>query len=105
MTLTAAEKAVVVARRRKKRARPGYRQEAALRLKMAVTEALRAAARDDRLVWVRRERSERATSPSRRAALEAAREMVPLRSTPRVPCAQNTRRAATPAGAMLALLA
>ncbi len=44
MTITEAERQVRIARRRKKNARPGYRQKAALRLEMAVTTALAAAA-------------------------------------------------------------
>lgn len=40
MTLISAEKAVVIARRRKKLARPGMKQIAALRLRDAVTAAL-----------------------------------------------------------------
>lgn len=43
MTVREAERIVRICRRRKKNARPGYRLEAAFRLKSAVTAALRAA--------------------------------------------------------------
>lgn len=42
MTLTEAERAVVIARRRKKHAMPGMKEQRAVELKHAVTEALRA---------------------------------------------------------------